>query len=229
MVWREPLKVRDVVMVRGVFITIEGCEGTGKSTQAALLASALRVAGLGVVEAREPGGTRLGEAIRGILLDRDYEGVEPRAELLLYEAARAELTARVIMPALASGGVVVCDRYFDSTTAYQGYGRGLPVDEIVRLNGFAAAGLAPDLTIVLDLDAAEGLRRATGATGADRLEAEDIAFHERVRDGFLRIAAADPGRVVVVSAVGSPESVRERVLGAVRKVPVLDVALDRHS
>ncbi|HET6497640.1 MAG TPA: dTMP kinase [Coriobacteriia bacterium] len=214
-------------MVRGAFITIEGCEGTGKSTQAALLADALRAAELRVVEAREPGGTPLGEAVRRILLDRDHDGLEPRAELLLYEAARAELTARVIAPALASGAAVVCDRHIDSTTAYQGHGRGLPLGEIGRLNRFATAGLLPDVTIVLDLDVAEGLRRATGVAGADRLEAEDIAFHERVREGFLRTAADDPKRVVVVSAEGLPETVAERVLAAVRTVPVLDVVLGR--
>lgn len=214
-------------MVRGVFITIEGCEGTGKSTQAALLATALQDAGLSVVRVREPGGTRLGEAVRRILLDRDEEGVEPRAEILLYEAARAQLSARIIVPALMSGGAVICDRYFDSTTAYQGHGRGISLDDVVRLNRFATAGLVPDLTVILDLDPAEGLRRATSVAGADRLEAESIAFHERVRDGFLRIAAEDPERVSVVSALGSPAEVAERVRAAVRRLPIVDAVLDR--
>lgn len=211
-------------MVRGVFITIEGCEGTGKSTQAALLAETLRDAGLAVTEVREPGGTPVSEMVRTVLLDRANDGLDPRAELLLYEASRAELVRRVILPALASGGVVVCDRFFDSTTAYQGYGRGLPLDEVKRLNEFATSGLAPDLTVVLDLDPAEGLSRAVGA-GADRLEAEEIDFHERVRTGFLRIADDEPGRVVVVPATGSVEDVAERVSAAMARLPVLMAVL----
>jgi len=212
-------------MVRGVFITVEGCEGTGKSTQAARLAALLRDAGLSVAEVREPGGTPLSEAVRALLLDREHDGLDPRAELLLYEASRAELTSSVILPALSSGGAVVCDRFYDSTTAYQGYGRGLPRDQVVRLNDFAASGLSPDLTIVLDLDPAEGLARATGQ-GADRLEAEDLPFHERVRAGFLQIAADEPERVVVVSAEGTPDAVAERVLEAVRsRLPVLATVL----
>jgi len=207
-------------MVRGVFITIEGCEGTGKSTQAALLAEALREAGLSVTEVREPGGTLVSEAVRDLLLDRAHDGLDPRAEILLYEASRAELVSRVIRPALAAGGAVVCDRFFDSTTAYQGYGRGLPLDQVVRLNQFATSGIVPDITIVLDLDPAEGLARATGG-GADRLEAEELGFHERVRHGFLEIAAGEPERVVVVSATGTPAEVSQRVLEAVGRLPVL--------
>jgi dTMP kinase len=164
------------------------------------------------------------EAVRTLLLDRAHNGLDPRAELLLYEASRAELVSRVILPALASGGAVVCDRFFDSTTAYQGYGRELPLDQVLRLNQFATSGLAPDLTIVLDLDPAEGLARATGG-GADRLEAEELGFHERVRDGFLKIAAEEPDRVVVVSAAGSPAEVFQRVIEAVRSLPVIAAVL----
>lgn len=211
-------------MVRGALITVEGCEGTGKSTQAALLAAALRETGISVTEVREPGGTPVSEAVRALLLDRANSGLDPRAELLLYEASRAELVSRVILPSLASGGAVVCDRFFDSTTAYQGYGRGLPLDQVVRLNTFATSGLVPDLTIVLDLDPAEGLVRATGG-GADRLEAEELAFHERVRDGFLAIAAEEPERVVVVSAAGTPAEVFVRVLSAARGLPVIAAVL----
>lgn len=212
-------------MVRGVFITVEGGEGTGKSTQAERLGAALRKAGLHVLELREPGGTPLGEGVRAILLDRAHEGLEPRAELLLYEAARAELTRRVIMPALASGGAVVCDRFYDSTTAYQGHGRGLPLDEITTLNAFAAGGLTPDLTIILDLDPTLGLKRATSFGAADRLESEGIEFHERVREGFLQIAKDDPERVAVVSADGSLDEVTERIMDAVRRLPVLAAVL----
>lgn len=211
-------------MVRGVFITIEGCEGTGKSTQAALLAETLREAGLSVTEVREPGGTPVSEAVRNLLLDRAHDGLDPQAEILLYEASRAELVSRVIRPALASAGAVVCDRFFDSTTAYQGYGRGLPLDQVIRLNQFATSGMVPDITIVLDLDPAEGLARATGG-GADRLEAEELGFHERVRHGFLAIAAEEPERVVVVSAAGTPTEVSQRVLEAVGRLSVLAAVL----
>ncbi len=212
-------------MVRGVFITIEGCEGTGKSTQAQRLAEALRGAGLAVTEVREPGGTRVGEAVRAILLDPAHAGLDHRAELLLYEASRAQLLAEQIRPTLAAGNVVVCDRFVDSTTAYQGYGRGLPLHEVTMLNAFATGGRLPDLTVVLDLDAAEGLCRATGL-GADRLEAEDAAFHDRVRDGFLAIAAAEPDRVVVVDANGTPDEVASRVLDAVKRVPVVATVVE---
>ena len=212
-------------MVRGVFITIEGCEGTGKSTQAKQLAETLRDAGFAVTEVREPGGTRIGEAVREILLDPAHAGLDHRAELLLYEASRAQLLADSIRPTLAAGNVVVCDRFVDSTTAYQGYGRGLPLHEVTMLNTFSTAGNLPDLTVLLDLDTMEGLERATGL-GADRLEAEDAAFHERVRDGFRAIAAAEPERVVVVDASGTPDEVAERVLGAARRIPVIATVLE---
>jgi len=212
-------------MVRGVFITIEGCEGTGKSTQANRLAEELRDAGLTVTEVREPGGTSVGEAVRAILLDPEHAGLDHRAELLLYEASRAQLLAEQIRPTLAAGNVVVCDRFVDSTTAYQGYGRGLPLHEVMMLNTFAAAGRSPDLTVLLDLDTAEGLCRATGL-GADRLEAEDAAFHDRVRDGFLAIAAAEPGRVVVVDANGTPDEVGVRVIDAVKRIPIIATVLE---
>ncbi len=211
-------------MVRGVFITVEGCEGTGKSTQSEMIAEALRAAGMMVTIVREPGGTPVGEAVRGILLDRDNDVLDVRAELLLYEASRAQLVHEVIVPALASGGAVVCDRFIDSTTAYQGYGRGLPLDEVVRLNAFATAGLSPDVTLVLDMDPVEGLARAT-ENGTDRLEAEEIGFHERVREGFLRVAEAEPERVFVVDAAGSREQVASLVLDALRRLPVLDTVL----
>ena len=201
---------------RGVFITLEGVEGCGKSTQLRRLAAGLRASGFAVRELREPGGTAAGEAIREVLLDPGHAGLDARAELLLYEASRAQLVAEVIEPALRAGEVVLCDRFYDSTTAYQGHARGLPAEEIERLNAFATGGLAPDLTIVLDIDAAHGLERATRASaGADRLEAEELGFHERVRQGFLAIARAEPQRVLVVSAEGSPDDVAARVWAAV--------------
>lgn len=200
---------------RGVLVTFEGGEGCGKSTQILLLAQRLMAAELPVRLLREPGGTAAGEAIRAILLDRDHAGLDAHAELLLYEAARAELVAEVIEPALDAGEIVLLDRFYDSTTAYQGFGRGLPLAEVARLNAFATAGLVPDRTVLLDIDVATGLERAT-RTGADRLEAEDVAFHERVRAGFLAIAAEQPDRVVVVDARGGVDDVADRVAAALR-------------
>jgi len=194
----------------GVFITFEGVEGCGKSTQLALLANRLTAAGVPVRVLREPGGTAAGEAIREILLDPLHAGLDDRAELLLYEASRAELVAEVIEPALVAGEAVLCDRFSDSTTAYQGYARGLPHDEIERLNAFATGDVTPDLTIVLDLDPGTGLARATGS-GADRVESEGVEFHRHVREGFLAIARAEPGRVVVLDATGSRDEIAQRV------------------
>ncbi len=185
----------------GLFITFEGCDGSGKSTQIALLAERLGALGLDVRLFREPGGPLpggVGERIRDVLLDPALDDMDPLAELLLYEAARAELVAHHYRPALAAGAVVLGDRYVDSTTAYQGYGRGvLPIEDIVALNRLATGGLVPDVTLLLDVDAADGLTQAT-REGADRLERAGSAFHERVRVGYLAIAAADPGRVKVV-------------------------------
>ena len=176
-----------------------------------MLARRLESAGARVRCLREPGGTRVGEAVRGILLDPENAELDARAELLLYEAARAQLVAEVIEPALEAGEVVLLDRYFDSSTAYQGYGRGLPLDEVAALNHAATGGLVPDRTLLLDLDAVEGVRRATTG-GADRLEGEGGAFHERVRAGFLAMATAEPARWRVVEASGAPDEVAERVV-----------------
>jgi dTMP kinase len=213
---------------RGIFVTFEGGEGTGKSTQVKLLQRRLESAGLTVRALREPGGTAVGEAVRHILLDPDHEGLDPHAELLLYEAARTQLVAEVIEPALASGEVVLCDRFYDSSTAYQGYGRGLPVEEVTRLNAVATAGCIPDRTLVLDVDPALGVTRAT-SRGADRLEGEDLAFHERVRSGFLAIAAAEPQRVRVLDASGDIEDVSEKVEAALIDLPTLGEALGSSS
>lgn len=202
---------------RGVFITFEGGEGSGKSTQIRALTRRLEAAGVAVRALREPGGTSAGEAIRAILLDPAHTGLDPRAELLLYEAARAQLVAEVIEPALAAGEVVVCDRFYDSTTAYQGYARGLDLEEIDRLNHAATGGLVPDATVILDIDPEAGLARAT-VGGADRLEGEDAAFHRAVREGFLAIAATERDRVRVVDAAGTIDEVTARVSHALRDV-----------
>ncbi|PKQ17140.1 MAG: dTMP kinase [Actinobacteria bacterium HGW-Actinobacteria-7] len=197
--------------MRGLFLTLEGGEGSGKSTQLKRLVRRIESVGVPVRALREPGGTEIGEAVRNILLDPQSGGMDARAELLLYEAARAQLVAEVIEPALAAGEVVICDRFFDSTTAYQGYARGLNLSEVTQLNLTATAGLVPDRTLVFDIDSMVGVERAVGTGDADRLEAEDAAFHERVRSGFLAIAAAEPRRVRVVDASGTADEVEQRV------------------
>ena len=176
-------------MRHGVFITFEGGDGTGKSTQLGALDLALSQFGYETLRVREPGGTRIGEAIREMLLAPD-SNMNARSELLLYEAARSQITSDVIVPAMREGKVVLCDRFSDSTVAYQGYGRGIDVDLIVRLNEFATGGLMPDRTILLDLDTQSALERATNE-GADRLELEGDEFHERVHRGFLELARHD--------------------------------------
>jgi dTMP kinase len=187
----------------GVFLAFEGGEGAGKSTQTRLLAIWLREQGYDVVTTHEPGATKIGLRLRALLLDTAHTGLAPRAEALMYAADRAEHVQDVILPALERGAVVVTDRYTDSSLAYQGAGRQLPVSEIAGLNRWATGGLAPDLTILLDLPTVTGLSRRLSS--ADRLESEPVEFHERVRSGFLSLAAAVPGRYLVVDA-NRPES-----------------------
>lgn len=200
-------------MGRGIFITLEGADGCGKSTQAALLADALAAAGREVVRLREPGGTPISEKIRAILLDPANAEMSPECELLLYEASRAQLTRQVIEPALARGAVVLCDRYYDSTYAYQAGGRGLDEALVRQSNALGSCGVVPDRTLVLDLDPAVAYARATSG-GADRLESEGFAFQERVRAAYLRLADAEPSRVRLVDATGEKDDVAARVLDA---------------
>lgn len=181
----------------GVFITFEGGDGAGKTTQMRMLADAVKRAGGEVLTVREPGGTPAGESVREILLGPAHDELTAVAELFLFAASRAQLTAQVIRPALEAGSVVLCDRYADSTTAYQGYGRGLDLGLVRRVNEAATGGLVPDLTIVLDVDPHEGVAAAS-AGGPDRMERQEIAFHERVRSGYAAIAAAEPERVRIV-------------------------------
>ena len=204
----------------GAFVTFEGGEGSGKSTQIRLLAEKLEAAGLTVRTLREPGGTVVGEAIRRILLDPAHAEMGVSAEILLYEASRAQLVDQVIRPALEAGEVVLCDRFYDSTTAYQGYARGVDLARIAALNHAATGGLEPDRTLVLDIDPALGIARATAET-TDRLESEDLAFHKRVRDGFLAIAVAEPARVRIVDASGTAEKVADRVAAALTDMAAL--------
>ncbi len=182
----------------GVLLALEGGEGVGKSTQARLLAIWLRDQGYDVVTTHEPGATKVGMRLRALLLDTAHAGLSPRAEALMYAADRAEHVQSVIVPALERGAIVVTDRYLDSSLAYQGAGRQLPVAEIAALNKWATGGLLPELTIVLDLPPAVGLGRRLSS--ADRLESEPVEFHDRVREGFLRLAAAEPGRYLVLDA-----------------------------
>lgn len=181
----------------GCFITFEGGDGSGKTTQIVRLASALRDAGIDPLVLREPGGTVVGEGVRDILLDPRHEGLDAVAETLLFAASRAQLSATVIKPALDAGRVVICDRYADSTVAYQGYGRGLDLATVRAVNAWATRGLVPDRTILLDVDPAEGIAAATPAE-ADRLEREELAFHARIRAGYLEMARDEPERWVVI-------------------------------
>ncbi len=195
----------------GLFITFEGVEGGGKSTQATLLKDYLESQGCAVLQTREPGGTAIGEAIRGILLDPKHHGMAPAAELFLYEAARAQLVAERIRPALDAGNIVLCDRFFDSTTAYQGAGRAFVHETLEPLHALATGGLRPDLTLVLDLPIAEGLRRAARTGAPDRIEQEPLEFHERVREGFLALARREPDRVIIIDAARTVEEVAQDI------------------
>lgn len=195
----------------GLFITFEGVEGCGKTTQIGLLEERLVSAGREVVLTREPGGTPIAEAIRDVLLDLANGSMSAMAELFLYEAARAQHVDELIRPALERGAVVLCDRFADSTTAYQGGGRGLPESDLRRLHELATGGVWPSLTIVLDLAVACGLGRARGRGRMDRIERESVVFHERVRAVFLALGESEPERVKIVDASRPVEDVAEAV------------------
>lgn len=197
--------------MRGRFITFEGVEGCGKTTQLKRAQQYLEQRGCTVLATREPGGSRLGEAIRAILLDPNHPNMAASAELLLYAAARAQHVSEIIRPAIAAGRFVLCDRYADSTTAYQGAGRRLAPEDLAVLHGIATGGLQPDLTILLDLPVEIGLERAHLRGHYDRIEQEALDFHARVRQGFLAIAEREPGRVRVVDAVPDQETVAAEV------------------
>jgi dTMP kinase len=201
---------------RGLLLALEGGEGSGKTTQARLLAIWLRDQGFEVVATHEPGATKVGMRLRAILLDKSHAGLSPHAEALMYAADRAEHVATTIRPALERGAIVVTDRYVDSSLAYQGAGRKLPMDEIARLNKPATGGLLPDLTIVLDLPPSVGLARRTPS--ADRLESEPEEFHQRVRRGFRSLADADPSRYLVVDATLPPQDVAKKIQERVREM-----------
>jgi len=199
---------------RGFFLTLEGGEGSGKTTQCRRIVAHLRALGHEVLETREPGGTQAGEILRDLLLRR-VEHLSPRSEFALYLAARAQLVAEVIRPALARGVSVICDRFGDSSTAYQGAGRELGAEFVERMNDWATEGLFPDLTLYFDVAPREGLARrearAGGSDELDRIEREAMEFHERVRRGYLALAGRHPDRFRVIATDGGEEEVWERV------------------
>ena len=200
-----------------MFITFEGPDGSGKTTQIRLLAEWLREQGREVVLTREPGGTEIGDQIRAVLHDPYNTAMGARAEILLYSADRAQHVAQLIRPAIADGKIVVSDRYADSTLAYQGYGRGLDLEMLRTITAFATGGLTPDLTIYLDVTPEEGLqRRRLGGDEWNRLDAEALEFHQRVRDGYLKLVEQEPERWAVINAARSVEEVQAEIRGLVR-------------
>jgi dTMP kinase len=206
----------------GLFLTFEGVEGCGKTTQMACLEESLRARGVQVVVTREPGGTPIAETIRNIILDTDNAGMADTTELLLYAAARAQHVAEKIRPALEAGRVVLCDRFYDSTSAYQGGGRKLSDDLLADLNRIATGGLTPHKTFLLDLPAEEGLRRIRARGDRDRIEQESLDFHEDVRRAYLKLAMAEPARIQVLDASRSVEASARDILAGV------DELLSRH-
>lgn len=201
-----------------LFITFEGPEGSGKTTQIERLAEWLRDCGYDVIATREPGGTPIGDEIREVLHALRNRAMQPTTELLLYCASRAQLVSEVIRPHLARGGIVLSDRYADSSIAYQGYGRGLDLDALRSIVAFATGGLRPDLIVLLDIDVEEGLRRRQGSGGEwNRLDQEATDFHRRVREGFWQLARAGPDRWAVIDAARSADAVQAEIRSEVEK------------
>ena len=207
-----------------MFVTFEGSDGSGKTTQIHLLADHLIAAGRAVLTTREPGGTRIGDGIRQLLLDLAHTEMHARAETLLFNAARAQIVTEVIRPALAAGKTVLCDRFADSTLAYQGYGHQQDIAELQRLIAYATGGLRPDLTVYLDLPPEDGIRRNRGRADGDwnRLDAQALSFYQRVEAGYRRLIAQQPERWAVIDASRSRDEVHRAVVRAVqRKLPAL--------
>lgn len=224
--------------MRGLFITLEGLEGSGKSTHAPRLAEHLRASGLSVLQTREPGGTTIGDQIRRMLLDDRHRNMKPVTEMLLFAASRAQFVREVVEPTLARGITVVSDRYVDASLAYQGFGRGIDREVVRQVNDVATGGLLPELTLLLDIEPSIGLGRVRvaqreegmkqvplaeaswwpiPADRGDRLEQEKRAFYERVRAGFLQLARESPQRFVVIDAMGDFESVHQHIMRAVER------------
>jgi len=204
-------------MTRGLLVTLEGIDGCGKSTQVELLRNRMSQKGIDHIMVREPGGTAVGESTREILLNNNYSP-SLQAEIFLYMAARSELTDQVIGPALKSGQLVLCDRFTDSTLAYQGFGGGADLEMIRNLSSIATGGVVPDLTILLDLPVEDAVGRR--GTSADRMESKDIRFHQRVRSGYLEIAYNEPGRIKIVNALSAVEELGDIIWKMVEEIIV---------
>ena len=204
-----------------MFITFEGPDGGGKTTQVAMTVETLKARGYNVLLTREPGGTDIGNQIRHVLHDMKNHAMNPRTELLMYSASRAQIVEEVIKPQLAKGGLVICDRFFDSTYAYQGYGHGLDLNQLKLITEFATGGLKPDLTVLLDIAPEDSLQRRLSSLDKggewNRLDAMAIDFHKRVRDGYHALVAAEPQRWVVVNAAQSVEKVQADILAVLEK------------
>jgi dTMP kinase len=204
--------------MKGKFISFEGIEGTGKSTQARLLYEWFSSKGLDSVLTEEPGGTRIGTEIRKLLLSVEHKEMTPLAELLLYNASRAQHLEEVIIPAVKRGAMVITDRFSDSTIAYQGYGRGMDLNLLASIEAIVNAGLRPDITVLLDLDVEIGLKRNRSVNKTDRLELEDVEFHGRVRRGYHNLAVREPERIKLVHASGDIEEIHKKIVEIVRDI-----------
>jgi dTMP kinase len=208
-----------------MFITLEGPEGSGKTSQLPKLADYLHQSGFDVLTTREPGGTSISEQIRTILHNLENKEMNPRTEILLFQASRAQLVEQVVRPHLAKGGIVICDRYADSTLAYQGYGHQIDIESLRVLVNFATGGLKPDLTLLLDVDVEIGLRRKELKGEWNRLDAYNLEFHQRVHQGYLRLVHAEPERWVVIDASQSPTHVQNEM----RKVVIERLRINRQA
>lgn len=203
--------------MQGLFISMEGPDGAGKSTQIELLQNYLENKGYEIVITREPGGTVISEAIRQVILNKEYKEMCPNTELLLYAAARAQLVSEVIRPALEAGKAVICDRFVESSVVYQGIARGLGIERVYAVNDYALEGLRPQLTILLDLDAKEGLRRKKQQAELDRMEAEGLEFHQKVAEGYRILAEREPERIMKISATLPKEDIHAKIVVAIEE------------
>ena len=203
--------------MQGLFVSMEGPDGAGKSTQIELLRAYLTARGYDVIITREPGGTVISEAIRQIILNKEYTEMSPNTELLLYAAARAQLVQEVIRPALDAGKAVICDRFLESSVVYQGIARGLGVEKVYAVNDYALEGLRPQLTILLDLSAEEGLRRKKNQAELDRMEAEGLQFHQKVVEGYRLLADREKDRIMKISASLPVDEIYAKIVSAIEE------------
>lgn len=204
---------------KGLFITLEGGEGSGKSTQIKVIEKYLESMALDYVTTREPGGIRISESIREVILDKNNTEMDGKTEALLYAAARRQHLVEKVIPALCEGKIVICDRFIDSSLAYQGYARGIGMKEVFEINSFAIDGYMPDLTILLDLDVREGLARVNERSGEiNRLDLEDIKFHELVREGYIKLLKEHPNRIKRIDASASLDDVSERIINIIKEI-----------